>query len=110
MHTLTNSEARHYLLALANAVDSVDVLMHQLEGTPEGLTVEGATDPIISLREKFKALRVAYGYTPEGLLLRACATTGLPLATAPKGWDMIEAGHEVLPMHALPAMLRPQAA
>lgn len=109
MHILTSSEVRHYLLALANAVDSVDVLMHQLEGTPEGLTVEGATDPIIALREKAKALRVAYGYTPEGLLLRACPTTGLPLATAPKGWGCIEAGHEVLPMHALPALLQRQA-
>ncbi len=104
MHTLTGSEVRHYLLALANAVDSVDVLMHQLEGTPEGLTVEGATDPIVALREKFRALRVAHGYTPEGLLLKHAP------APSPKGWDMIEAGHEVLPMHALPALLRPQAA
>ena len=69
MHILTHQEARHTLLVLGTALDQVDVLMHQLEGTPEGLTVDGPTDPIVTLREKYRAMRVAFGYTPDGLML-----------------------------------------
>lgn len=120
MHTLTPSEVRQYLIALNSSVDSVDFLMHQLEGTPEGLTVEGVTDPVYALREKVSKLRAAYGYTPTGLLLKHTPQLETPLPEidtlpgdipAPRGWGMIEAGHESIPgTCTLPELLRNQAA
>jgi len=96
MHTITHQEARQALLALSNAIQQADVLFDTLESAPEGLAVAAAADVVAPLYVRLQALRVAYGYTPDGLLLKA-----------PKGWDMIEAGLEP---GQLPAMLRPQAA
>lgn len=107
MRKMSELTARTKLLQLMTLVEETNNLLHDFENSEQCCHL--TCDVLGSVRQRVANLRHALGYTRQGPLMMPEEVVEMPLPTiepiipAPKGWGMIEGGHET------PALLQPQA-